>query len=381
MHVVNQFDCGGMENGVVSLINASSTRVRHAVVCIHGPGTFQSRLDRARVPVYLIRRDDLSRLQAIRNFIGAIGDFKPDVVHTRNLATMPYQGIAFLKKVKNRIHGEHGIGLEELDKKSRRYAILRRLYDSLVAEYSAVSPSIAAWLARDIGIRSSRIHLTPNGVDSDRFHPVERAARAQRPAIHRQMTFISVGRLVQIKDHATLIDAFTLVKERLPGATLLLVGDGPLRRQIQERILARGMCGAIQVLGERNDVPAQLRRSDVFVLPSLSEGMCNALLEAMSSGLPCIATDAAGMSDFLHAAGCGLIVTRGNPSKMAAAMMAYAESPGLMRSHGVRARAYVQSRHSITAMVTSYETLYLRTAVDADRILPDLPKGERRPTA
>jgi glycosyltransferase involved in cell wall biosynthesis len=101
----------------------------------------------------------------------------------------------------------------------------------------------------------------------------------------------------------------------------------------------------------------------------------------MSSGLPCIATDAAGTSGLLHAAGCGLVVTRGNPSTMAAAMMAYAESPDLMRSHGARARAYVQSRHSIEAMVTSYEALYLRVTADADRILPAHPNGDRRPAA
>jgi glycosyltransferase involved in cell wall biosynthesis len=236
-----------MENGVVGLVGASSTRVRHAVVCIHGPGTFQSRVDRARVPVYLLRRDQSSRLRAIRNFSEAVDDFEPDVVHTRNLATLPYQAIAFLKKVKTRIHGEHGIGLEELGAKSRRYAILRRLYDPLVGEYSAVSPDLAEWLARDIGIDGGRIHLTPNGVDSDRFRPVERATPAERPSIDRQTTFISVGRLVPVKDHATLIDAFTLVRDRLPGATLLLVGDGPLRHQIQQRILARGLCGAIQV--------------------------------------------------------------------------------------------------------------------------------------
>jgi glycosyltransferase involved in cell wall biosynthesis len=166
-----------------------------------------------------------------------------------------------------------------------------------------------------------------------------------------------VGRLDPIKDHLTLFRAFEAVRTVLPEARLLVVGDGPER----ERLENRAGDGVI-FLGNRSDVPEILRALDLFILPSLNEGISNTILEAMATGIPIVATRVGGNPELVEDGRTGILVKAGDLQSIASAILRYLQHADLRARHGEAGRQNVLKRFSIEAMVRSYEAVYRRVS-------------------
>lgn len=368
LHVVYRFAVGGLENGVVNLINRMPrARWRHGVVALtEVSDAFRARIERADVAFRSLRKPPGHGIRVYPQLFRTFRELRPAIVHTRNLAALEAVVPAWFAGVPVRIHGEHGRDVGDLDGSNRRYQWVRRVYRPFVHQYVALSRDLESYLVDRVGVPAARVQHVYNGVDSDRFHP----AAARMPADGSPFTdpalFVvgTVGRFEAVKDQANLVQAFLRARELSPEAArrlrLVLVGDGPLRADLERRVRAGGAEDHVWFAGERRDVPELMRALDCFVLPSLAEGISNTLLEAMACGLPSVATRVGANADLMEQGRCGRLVPAADPDALARALLAYLDDPASLRAHGQEARRIVERRFSLARMVADYEDIYSR---------------------
>jgi sugar transferase (PEP-CTERM/EpsH1 system associated) len=224
-----------------------------------------------------------------------------------------------------------------------------------------VSHDLRRWLVEDVRIAASKVVTVHNGVELTRFTGAAReAARSALGLGVSDVLIGTVGRLDPVKDQATLLRAFGRLVPRHADARLIVVGDGPLRAQLDQLINSLGLRARARLLGERRDIPAILAALDVFVLPSIAEGISNTILEAMASGLPIVATRVGGNSELIDPDSTGALVPVGHAETLAAAIERYVDDAHLREVHGKRARARARERFSLERMSHDYGALYKR---------------------
>lgn len=365
-HVVHRFDVGGLENGMVNLLNhMPGDRYCHAVICLEAFTDYRNRIGRSDVSFHALHKRPGKDPGLYLRLWRLLRQLRPDIVHTRNLAALEGQLVAALAGVRARVHGEHGRDVFDLHGANRRYNLLRRLIRPLVGRYVTVSKDLAAWLVETVRVDPPRVRQIYNGVDADRFHPRAEGFRAVGPAgffTGSEIVIGAVGRMVAVKDHLTLVRAFIRLVGSSPElrqrARLVIVGDGPVRAACLA-LLAEAGAGLLAWLpGERDDVPELMRTFDVFALPSLGEGISNTVLEAMATGLPVVATRIGGNPELVEEDVTGLLVPVGDEGALATALRRYIEDAALVRRHGASARKRAEERFSMAAMVDGYLGVY-----------------------
>jgi sugar transferase (PEP-CTERM/EpsH1 system associated) len=365
-HVIYRFDVGGLENGLVNLLNRMpAQRFRHAIVSLTDHSEFRQRLKRDDVPVFTLNKPPGNSPVTLFKLWRLFNRLRPDIVHTRNVAALDALIPAALAGVPVRIHGEHGRDIDDLDGNNARRLLVRRLYRPFVHQYIAVSKDLAHYLHEKIKVPPSRIAQIYNGVDSSLFHPVEEGRETvPHPNFFGPGLFVigTVGRMQEVKDQLTLARAFVRLAQAMPGSAqrlrLVMVGDGPLRDRVLAVLAEAGVEQHAWLPGKRDDVARIMRGFDLFVLPSLAEGISNTILEAMATGLPVLATAVGGNLELVQAGETGTLVPRDDPESMARALRAYAENGELCRRHGEAARRAIETRFGMEAMVDAYMTIY-----------------------
>ena len=368
-HVVFRFDVGGLENGVVNLINhLPDDEFRHVVVALTEVTDFAARIRRPDVRCIALGKPPGQTWWLYPRLLRLWRELRPDLVHTRNLAALEVQPTAWLAGVPLRIHGEHGRDVGDYDGSNRTYQRVRRLYRPFVHRYVALSRDLQQYLVDQVHVPPARIAQVYNGVDTERFHPPAAAAPEAiagcpfDPARHWLLG--TVGRMQTVKDQPTLARAFVRALALRPGLRgrlrLVLVGDGPLKAGCETILADAGLRELAWLPGERADVPALLRGLHAFALPSLAEGISNTILEAMASGLPVLATAVGGNADLVVAGRTGLLVPPADPEAMAQALVQLADDPAQAAALGRAGRAVAVERFSLRAMVEAYRALYQR---------------------
>lgn len=357
VHVLHRLDYGGLENGLVNLINGlPADLARHAVVCLAGATAFRERILRPDVTVHDLGKRPGKDPGAYLRLWSLLRQLRPQLLHTRNAGVMDCQVVAWAAGVPVRIHGCHGWDVDDLHGTSPRRRRLRQACDRFITQYVTVSRQLADWLADTDGVARSRITQIYNGVDVRRFSPAARAADS--------FVVGTVGRLQAVKDQATLLRAVAVLLGREPALQarlrLRLAGDGPERTALGELARSLGIDQVTEFAGWQDDVPAELRRLDVFVLPSLNEGISNTLLEAMACGRPVIATDVGGNPELVVDGGTGYLVPVGDVAVLADRLARYAAEPFLAAAHGRAGRARVEREFGIPRMLDAYAGLYRR---------------------
>jgi glycosyltransferase involved in cell wall biosynthesis len=167
-----------------------------------------------------------------------------------------------------------------------------------------------------------------------------------------------VASFTPVKRHATLLDVFAQLQRESPQCRLVLVGDGPLRAEVETRARALGVANAVHFLGARADIEHILPALDIFVLASSTEGMSNAILEAQSCGLPVVATDVGGNPEVIEHQLTGLLVPASQPQALGVALRELVAAPGRRAALGAAASRSVARDHSLAAMAAAYGRLY-----------------------
>lgn len=357
VHVIYELGTGGLENGLVNIINRMSA-YRHSIVCLTRSGVFADRIT-ADVDIYELNKKAGHDIGMFWRLWRLLCRLRPAIVHTRNLAALETQILGLLMPRVKRVHGEHGRDMDDLDGSNPRYRFLRRIMRPLVHRYITVSEDLASYLRSTIAVPEAKIRQIYNGVDTQKFSAVKGAAVDDLPvSFIGDVTVIgTVGRLAAVKDQPTLISAFARICHQYP-VRLLIVGDGPQRALLERTIDECAIREKVFMAGDRSDVPALLGVMDIFVLPSLAEGISNTVLEAMASGLPVIATKTGGNPELVRNEENGLLVPVGDVEALAAALARLLANSDQVDQMGANARSRVKQEFDWSRTVARYQGVY-----------------------
>ncbi len=353
LHVVSSLEPGGLENGLINIIrHGDRTSFEHAVVCLEEAGRFASRLP-ADVPLEVAGKRRGNDARTILAVSALARRHQADLVHTRNWASLVEGALAARASAARHVHGLHGKTHLELGGIPARRRMIERWLCARADRVYALLPCLESDLA-DLGVPLERRAILENGVDLERFAP-DPAARARlRAALgvkESEVLVGSVARLDPVKDYATLIRACA----RLPGGVSVVVaGDGPLRRSLEQLAFIEGQGSRIRFLGHREEpiLPAL----DIFVLASRYEGFSNTILEAMACGLPVVATRTGG-NPSLVTAETGILVSVGDAAALGAAVAGLVQDGRRRRALGAAALRFARER-PLARMARAYEALY-----------------------
>src|SRR5947207_12456043 len=245
----------------------------------------------------------------------------------------------------------------------------RFLLDHIHAVVVVLSSRMKGHLAAH-GFYLSDLQLIPNGVDTARFHPRD----SNTATDERAQVVVCVSKLRYEKGIDVLLQAWRLVQEHLPQATqaqLIIVGDGPLQTQLERMAEALGITESVEFAGLQSNIPAQLHRGRLAVLPSRWEGMPNALLEAMASGSACVATRVSGSEDAIEHGVNGLLVEPEDYQGMSQALLTLLHDPLLAQEYGQAARTTSEKYYSLEHIIDRYIELYQRIAHGRKQIIEE----------
>jgi sugar transferase (PEP-CTERM/EpsH1 system associated) len=377
VHVIHRLDTGGMENGLVNLVNTlPAQRYRHTIVSLTGIGPIAKRIVNPEVRIVAMERQPGPLMRDLPKIWRLLRRLKPDLVHTRNVGTLETQLAAWAAGVPARVHGEHGWEVHDLGQGNKALLRTRRLLRGFVHQQVALSEATREYLRARVGVPAERITPIMNGVDTQRFRPRGAAVDLAATAADRHPLAAFgapagwpvdapvigyVGRLADVKHPLLLLQALELLafdRSLAASPRLALVGSGPLLPEIRTWLADHKLADRVWLAGDRADVPELLRIFDLHALPSLAEGISNTLLEAMASGLPSVATRVGGNGELVEHERTGLLVPSNDAAALAAAIRRYLADPALRREHGAHARRRAVEQFALDRMVAAYDDLY-----------------------
>jgi len=364
MHVVDTWAVGGLQNGLANLIERMDEAHFEHVICTMRPAdrTNAQSVPAGRAQVICLSEEESNcRFQAPA-LTRKIREVKPDIVHTRNWGT--FEALLSALRVGRcaRIHSEHGMDLDSTAKESLRRLICRRLAFQTADRVISVSHQLRNLHAKRTGFPARKIEVIHNGVDSRRFCQDDDARTRVRRELgisDEEFCIGCVGNLIPVKDHLTLFRAVGGFAQRRQSWRLLVVGAGPEFPRLTAFVDAHpGLKGRVLFLGRSNSVRELLNALDVYVLPSLTEGIANSLLEAMAIGLPVVVTDTGGNPEVIINGESGLLFPVGDHKRLEDHLMALEARSEWRRQLGQSALLRVRDSFSIDSMVRKYETVY-----------------------
>ena len=366
VHVIHHLVIGGMENGVVNLVNRmDAARYRHAVICMEDFSEFRHRIADSSVPVTAMHKSTLSTMALYRRVFSTLRALRPAIVHTRNLSGLDALLPAMLAGVHIRVHSEHGWDVGDLRGAALKPRLLRKLHSPMVNQYVTVSKDLQRYLTNRVGIAATRIKQIYNGVDTGKFAPAALKPDGVLPdslAGNDKIIVGTVGRLQPVKNQMALVRDFARIVREQPALRstlrLAIVGDGRARQALVDCVNAEQIAELTWMPGARHDVAQVLKCLDVFVLPSLNEGISNTILEAMATGLPVVASNVGGNSELVTDHVTGMLYDVERPQGLYLALQPYLTDRELRRRHGAAGRLQVEKEFNIDTMVGRYQALY-----------------------
>jgi len=351
---VDRFIPGGTQRQLIELLRRIDRR-RFSVhpICFHDDGPWTSQVSElgdpiARFPIYGFGRPGTAR-QLLR-FARWCRQNDIAVVHAweiySNIFALPGAALA---GVPLRIGSRRGLGGPPAVRRLQTVAC--RAAHRMVANSRAAAEQLI-----DQGIAEAQIDIIPNGIDLSMF--------PERPTAARPRKITTVACLRPGKRIDVLIAAVPRILGRYPDVEFQIVGDGPCREQLVAQAIAAGVHPQVRFMGHRDDVPAILSASDLFVLSSESEASPNVVIEAMAASLPVVASRVGGIPELVADGVTGHLVAPGDSDALAATLLNLLEHPQRAAAYGRAGRACIEQRYSFDRMVTQFETLYQSRSID-----------------
>jgi L-malate glycosyltransferase len=347
---LSSFDPGGTERQMIELLRRLDRhRWQVHLACFRTSGAWFDRAAEAAVSIGVFPAPRVSAPQTLRFFplfARWCRERRIALVHTTqldpNIFGLPAAALAGVPaRVSNRRSLDHG--------KPARRLIAQRLAQRCSHVIVANSAVVAARVRAE-GVRARRIAIVPNGLDVSMFAPAASGSRPRR--------VVCVGNLRPVKGHDVLIRAAPEILRQFPDASFHIVGGGPCASALEDLAASCGVARAFTFHGHREDIARHLAANDLFVLPSHSESVPNALLEAMAAALPVVASNVGGIPEAVHDGSTGLLFDAGDDRALAGRVCELMAAPDLARRLGRAARADVASRFSFEVMVSGFERIY-----------------------
>ncbi len=381
-HVLLAMDIGGMEKGVLTLLeDLDRSRFRQTLICladIHPD--LRPRVEASCADVHALEKAPFRRDEAVLwRLYRLLRRIRPDIVHSRNYPAIDTAWIAALAGVRVRLHGEHGRRLDQLAGLRIRERWRRRFAARFTHHFVALGEDLKAFLVHEIGADPRKVSVVYNGVDCLRFRPPrdaqERARARTALAAYaadplataicdpKHILIGSCGRLDPVKNYEALVAALGRLPAEWRARTVtVLIGAGAERLRLEALAAEAGLADRFLITGRASETAELLRALDVFVLPSRFEGLSNALLEAMATGLPIVATAVGGTPELVTAGVSAVLVPPDDEAALADALETLLSDPARREALGRHALERARGRFSKDAFLASYAALYERLA-------------------
>lgn len=366
--VLHVMQVAGAEMLVAETIRRLGSRIEPVVFCLDQIGQLGHEMRNEGVDVVAFNRRPGVDLTVSWRMGRAIRARHLDVLHAHQYTPFFYGSIAArLSGVRPRVifteHGRH-----YPDAVSFRRRLMNRLvFDRIADEVNAVCEFSARSVREKDGFHRRPVEVIPNGVDLPRY-TVDRLSAGTRVGLDPSRRYVTtVARFHPVKDHRTLLRGFAQVARALPDVDLLLVGDGPLRQELEAAARSLGIEDRVRFMGVRNDVADILRASDVFAMTSLSEAASLTLLEAMASELPVVVTAVGGNPELVRDGMDGLLVPRRSSAGVAKALLRILGDSSMAAAMGRAGAERVRSHFRLDDTIARYFDLYAASQVNVER--------------
>ncbi len=359
-HVVLALDVGGSERNVINQV-----REGHAlgqcvsVVCVERPGVLAPQVEALGGQLICLHKHPGIQAGLFGRMRAALRDLRPDIVHTHHIGTLFYAGPAALGIGRARVvHTEHG-RYPYADQMRTRW--LGRLAGIHVDRFFCLTEAMASEVVANRIVPRRKVRVIMNGIDTAQYRERGDAAGLRRSlGIPDGAPVIgTVGRLVEIKCQDLLIRAFARVKQCVPDAHLLLVGDGPLMRDLDDLAIGLGLAPSVHFVGYQPYTWNYFHVMNYFALTSRSEGMPQAVLEASVAGLPVVASRVGGLPEVIDDGRTGILFAPGDESALVGTLLRLIGDNRLARGLGEAGRCRVESMFHISRMASDYHNHFL----------------------
>jgi glycosyltransferase involved in cell wall biosynthesis len=358
MQVLLDLDPGGCERVVVELTRHLLPVGRVVVCCLDYAGRWAKDLEAMGVKVYALNRSPGFQPSLGRRLASLAAQHQVDVLHCHQYSPFVYGVLAgFLRPRLRLIYTEHGRRSEHDLSTKRR--LVNAVFSRRPSHCVAVSAELREYMIAE-GVPGRKLSVIRNGIDpGPASSPVRRAeAREQLGLAPGAYVVGTVAGLRPVKDLGTLIEAFCGISSDLPNATLIIVGEGSERKNLESLVESKGVGDRVVLAGFRERPADLLPAFDVFVNSSITEGISITLLEAMAAELPVIATRVGGTPELVLDGQTGVLVASRNPRALSLQLLEMARSPELGRKYGAAGRRRVEGEFSLDKMVDSYLRIY-----------------------
>jgi len=356
VYLVHTLGMAGLENVVVGLINGLEPSLFECtIVSLQEP--LQHKVNTERAKVVSLDKKGGNDPRLIYRLYRFLRQERPHIVQTHNWGTLLEGALAAkLAGVPVVIHAERGT----MDGRRRNLFVQRRLL-KVVDQVLSASEALRQRLAASTGFPYQKIKPIPNGVDVNLFSPRPTEKQRIRRHLGLELTPIYIGTVANlrpVKNHALLLRVGSRLCQSQEQVRFVFAGDGPLKAQLVALAEKLGISAKVQFLGARADIPEVLNALDVFVLPSLSEGMPNAVLEAMACGIPVVATCVGGVPELIEDGNTGLLFPSEDEGRLEAILGNLLRCDTQRRALGEKGRQRVLECFRLERMVNEYQDLY-----------------------
>jgi glycosyltransferase involved in cell wall biosynthesis len=365
VHVVVSLDAGGLERVVLDLLREGRKLGQDAsVICLERPGKLAQEAEAQGFRVLCADKRPGLRWSTVSKVAALLGQLRPAVVHSHQSGALLYAGPAARRAgVPVVVHTEHN---NHLRKQGTPIARLRRtmlakLSGRRAQRFFCVSADVADAVRKHGLYPADKTFVVPNGIDLAPFEePLDRAAVRQSVGIPADAPVVgTVGRLNAVKRQDLLIRAFARVKQAVPDAHLLIVGDGAAMGELRELTATLSLNDAVHFAGYQPKPQPYLRAMDVFALTSRIEGMPLSVLEAFAAGVPVVASRVGGVPEVVDSGNNGFVFEYGDETALVGRLLELLNGPELARHVGEAGRDSARSRYSAAVMAAAYHRHYL----------------------
>lgn len=368
LYIIDSMFNAGAQTHIAGMIRGhDKNRFRPYLICLQEKGPLGEKLEAEGYPVAAYGLKRVYALQAAwsyTQFIPFLRRERIDIVHAYLFSAQIY-GIppSRLAGVPLVIAGRRDAGKYWT---ALRYLLARKFANSFSHIQIANAQAVKEFVVREEGVPQDKVRIVANGIDASRFSPQEGTVdRVDRPVL----TVGYVGSLTRVKQVEVLLRAAKRVLPECPRLRILIVGGGPVSTQrlvegqtdlwLKSRAHELGLSDHVVFTGARTHIQEELKGMDIFVMPSILEGMSNAILEAMATGLPVIAADSGGNRELVDEGGTGYLFPVGDDQRLGELLLDLLGSEEKRRAMGRAARQRVMEQFTVQRMVAEMERAYL----------------------